>query len=494
MRYNITTGDIANNGGIFQGLDSVQAGSLTSQFNKNVTSGGTNRFPATVRIWSKYSIKDTEVSDSFKSTTNDPNNAAARVNTREYVLKDNPQVDMFGSLLDDGTNNNKGKVKLQLAINTAQYGRTFEDRSHRFAIRSLPTELKSLGDSKIYNVQVRGKRGNIVQVYPAVEYDFQPTRLQVRPNDYIHFQWTGSNGNPDNNAGQGKAGTDRSNIVQTGPSVYFETGQTPVNNTYGQFGRAYPATFAQADFLGFSKQLLRQLATLESTGAPSVNLGGNQRELDDASTYFDLGPQKVTKSGIYHYMCTRNNNFSNRDQKAKIVVKDSAAAAAMIGWNGGIVQIPAALVSVPQGTLTTLNSISVESIDRSQLPDGAGGVASPVSEYIIISPTDIPVVDGNSFQLTLAYDISPISILTVYRADSLDSPYEKVTTFTSLSGRFTMDANSGGVYVVSSKPNAGAIAGIVIGGVVVVSGITYFLYKKFTSFQQNKHRPVSSKA
>ena len=58
-------------------------------------------------------------------------------------------------------------------------------------------------------------------------------------------------------------------------------------------------------------------------------------ELDDAGTYYDLGPRKVTANGIYHYMCSRNNNFSNRGQKGKIVVGDTAVASKKIGWNGG---------------------------------------------------------------------------------------------------------------------------------------------------------------
>ena len=56
----------------------------------------------------------------------------------------------------------------------------------------------------------------MLKVYPAVEYDFAPTNMEISEGDLVHFQWTGSNTHDNNppggdgqtgDAGEGEEGT-----------------------------------------------------------------------------------------------------------------------------------------------------------------------------------------------------------------------------------------------------------------------------------------------
>lgn len=56
----------------------------------------------------------------------------------------------------------RSSLSFHAAMNTAQYGRTFEDRTHVWVLKERPADVDD--DVRIINVNVRGRRGNIVQV------------------------------------------------------------------------------------------------------------------------------------------------------------------------------------------------------------------------------------------------------------------------------------------------------------------------------------------
>lgn len=212
---------------------------------------------------------------------------------------------------------------LRLALNTEQTGRTFQDRSHVFAIRSRPSSVD--GTKRIYNLGVRGKRGNIVQTYPAVEYDFVPNILNVKTGDLVHIQWTGCDNNPQGNDGEGKQKTDRSNMVpmnelKTNHFLDYLNASSPdkaIAAIPGFFSSPQAQLMAHLGQTGCLKR--SELQTRNNNNNGNVNQDiQNCAKLNAAPRYFDGGLVSVSGTGSYKYISSRNNNFSNRSQKATI--------------------------------------------------------------------------------------------------------------------------------------------------------------------------------
>jgi len=273
----------------------------------------------------------------------DPRNTNASNN-------DNPNAGVVSPVTQDPTIN-IGLTYLQglqLAIDTTQFGRTFQDRSHTWYLKSgLPASVGCNG--KILNLNVRGKRGNIVETYPAVEYDFQPNQMVVNTGDCIIAQWTGSNthnnGNPAGDgqagdAGEGTEGTDRHNIVCLGDRSrnYPVAVDLNLHNDTCMFTQLAPGNakffapnlangYIQADawnalnaldaafYLGSSGFYTSQAAALAATTQLDVLLDNTSPSLMGGVII-----QPTASGKTLHYMCTRNNNFSNRSQKGSIQV------------------------------------------------------------------------------------------------------------------------------------------------------------------------------
>ncbi|XP_038054234.1 protein DD3-3-like [Patiria miniata] len=445
IRYNISTGE-------YNGWSGNVNASLNKQGNQE----------STLDVATKYGFANLEAGDD-----------------RGYVFENNPEVDVFGNV--EGTNNKN--FELRLAINTAQLGRTFQDRSHTFAIRKRPADVPAT--ATIRNLNVRGKRGNIVQVYPGVEYDFVPNTIETVPGEYIHIQWTGSNTNPNNNDGQGLPGTDRSNIVMLESPAYAEGGLSyyaPYTKN-GQLGRNYPLNLDETTFLGFSRADLQDMAVLSSH-----QFRGEMSELDDAGTFYDAKPLAVTMTGHYHYMCTRNNNFSNRSQKGRIISKSEPVAYTSIGWTGGQVESQTGVLAFTQGTLDHLEDIKMEewSPERGHEAVTAKGGADNLpgtyyeTNFVVITPVEKFTVGDRKFEVRIKLLESNTDMIGVYRSDP-DNLVNWVRMDAKTEGQeLVFSVDQGGAYVARGTVSGGFVAGVVIALVVlvVIVGGSVFYFRK----------------
>ncbi|XP_046854923.1 protein DD3-3-like isoform X2 [Xenia sp. Carnegie-2017] len=227
-------------------------------------------------------------------------------------VQNNPTVDI-----------GRTQLQLRLAINTAQFGRTFQDRSHLFKL--MPRRTGITNNDVIYNLNVRGKRGNIVQVYPAVEYDFIPKRLKITNTSLVHIQWTGSNRNPSNNDGQGTAGTDRNNMVEMqDPSVNYPLTSEKTLTMFENAEIVWSSdieTKSKEDLIismassgYYNSMALCYPSTTDRNNRAQLNVLLNNAPASYRGMLLRFAP------GKYYYMCTRNNNFSNRNQKGRLTV------------------------------------------------------------------------------------------------------------------------------------------------------------------------------
>jgi len=218
----------------------------------------------------------------------------------------------------------KEEPLISIALNTDQAGRTFQDRSFVMNIEPRGDRFKSC--DKVINVATMGKRGNIVQSYPAIEYDWSPVNVQVKQGECLDFHMHGSDFNAAKNPnnGEGWKYSDRTNLMQKSLAAH----------NFPAFSEVFEADESKSFFTKderYDMAYLGQKATLKEQGHKCLK--EDDKDVDDqnndpricgklnsAPNHFKMLKRVTSAVGTYDFISTRNNNFSNRAHTLNIVV------------------------------------------------------------------------------------------------------------------------------------------------------------------------------
>jgi len=290
-------------------------------------------------------------------------------------LYNRPYVQMF---------EDTSESDIAIAINTDQSGRTFQDRSFVFNIAGRPDDVPD--DATIYNLNVMGKRGNIVQSYPAIEYAFVPFSLEPAQYDYVHIQFHGSDFNAEKNPnnGEGWKFSDRSNMVE----VSSENTQFPLYESEAKFFADNEGWVSQMALLG-QQEILETHPDGPFTCLKAYDLGDDEddyqndpkacNKMNSAPNTFQPGDmmglmQVRADVGTYSFVSTRNNNFSNRSQKMSISVGYGGLSAGQIaGVVIGVIVGVGVIVLVVLVVLALFGIVKASWLPKQKYGKGADG-------------------------------------------------------------------------------------------------------------------------
>lgn len=229
----------------------------------------------------------------------------------------------------------------QLALNTNQYGRVFQDRSYAMWIENEDNQRRRrrlaeapVGGTtnedcagEVHEMHIRGKRGNIVQSYPSVEHDFLPQVLVAETGSCVHLQIQLTDNDPPNNAGEGLPGSGRANMAL----VAEGDKNTPVESFADQTFFENEAQMFQFAYLG-QEDLTRNNNNPSCLSEDTIENNNQEQNVRNCGKLNPIGPNadggyvKMRTAGTFQFQSTRENNFSNRGQKGVIIVADSITA------------------------------------------------------------------------------------------------------------------------------------------------------------------------
>jgi len=346
-----------------------------------------------------------------------------------------------------------------------------------------------------------------------------PEELHLRNGDYLHVEISGSDTNPNNNDGQGRQGTDRSNICPMKNENYVGGKTSDAPESVGAQANNYPAYVVDptsysipvvvngrprellndagqvvtddegntqyeevicrtpdhysSPIGGMDGEVAAALCTGRQKGSENMDYG-NMEELDDAGTAVHMDPIQMKQEGCWNYVSTRNNNFSNRSQKGRLCVDSGAYAQSDVGYNGGAVMTDAGWIAFNEGSLDTIYSVTFATEPQED------GAASPT---VVVNPPELTFAEGESAEVGIDYTHRALKTPHVMHKRHDSSSWNEVSDveYVERDGKTVavFSITESGSYKVEDSLHGGAVAAIVVIGLIFMCTLGTLAYFKF---------------
>ncbi|CAF4112409.1 unnamed protein product, partial [Rotaria sp. Silwood2] len=316
-------------------------------------------------------------------------------------------------------------------------------------------------------------------LYPSHYLD-SLRKLRLRKKKSKLNLWIGSNTTPAGN-GQGNQQIDRNNLLLlTNKVINPNWNQFEYLNSTGLLLANMPALLNQTSFLHLPLNDRRQLAASGQNTDPL---------LYNASAYFDLGPRLISaeSAGVYHYVSTRNNDFSNRDQKGRVIVQPFQFKYQLIGQNRHTMKLGNAILTFPENCVNTTISVKFSQYTRDQLAkilpkNGQNIVAKETlfNNVYVIEPHEYRFSSNIEFEIPLTELNNNEKNVDVLQFEPRNGVYLKLPTTIDTNNRMLkFRSDTAGVFVFVERPSspiwiAGIVIPIVLVLIIVISTIVYF--------------------
>jgi len=264
----------------------------------------------------------------------------------------------------------------------------------------------------------------------------------------------------------------------------YDLNTAPYNDPYNEFW--FSERGAVSQMAGLSTEVLGALCTTrrpdELVGDGGLLDFGNMEEFDDAGTTFCIEPVKVDSSeGLWNFLCTRNNNFSNRSQKGSLSVSNAYTdwvSATKNGFFGEANSGQAKIVILPDSVndgdsldfmvTTWLNRGGESTIVQLSGSDGGAFAADAL-------------VDDRWIELWIPYTGKSLSYPKAWFRESPSAEWSEHSDASIENEASTqygvVNVSEGGYYTISNEPDILAYCAVIV-GILLFATALFFVVKR----------------